>query len=422
MRKPLSPWTVIAAQFIVIGLVVFLVRPIENRGRGSLLVFNDPAERPVLVPNDAAGYRIPTDMEDALAELMRILHPSRLAEIRRMKPDEAAGRLHFSLGMWLRHNWKLWDWGDGERSAMREWFNEQEIHDGDMMSGIILDNFARKLHGLPLRYEAQIAEIRKRKQASPGPSIHLPRVGTVGPSPADLARGFDQRMVRVTIDAEGGLTIRRVEYSGQSLAENLFVHADAARDLDHPQQASLIYIMIRPDRSAPWSSVRDLIDACRNPAVRIPQLIFEVESEFDEEPGTLAAYLPLPFAPEDHPDFKSWQPPGQTQVTLRWRDSEPPDLGGLFGDLTRLDPAWKTVPAMIRPDDYVPAEVALRAFDLLLRAGAKWVIFGPPPEEGTPRGVTINGTLCVAGDDPLRPAPVPRAESMVGVVEPPPLD
>ena len=77
---------------------------------------------------------------------------------------------------------------------------------------------------------------------------------------------------------------------------------------------------------------------------------------------------------------------------------------------------------MVRPDDDIPAETALRAFDLVLRAGAKWVIFGPPPEEGAPRGVTINGTLCVAGDDPLRPPALARVNAAAGVVEPPPLE
>ena len=46
---------------------------------------------------------------------------------------------------------------------------------------------------------------------------------------------------------------------------------------------------------------------------------------------------------------------------------------------------------MVRPADDVPAEAALQAFDLLLRAGARWVIFGPAPEETAPAGVAIDG-------------------------------
>jgi len=70
----------------------------------------------------------------------------------------------------------------------------------------------------------------------------------------------------------------------------------------------------------------------------------------------------------------------------------------------------------------VPTEAALGAFDFLLRAGARWVFFGPPPDAGTPVGVSLNGVPCVAGDDQIVPPPVSRSKHAVGVIDPPPLD
>ena len=63
---------------------------------------------------------------------------------------------HFSLGMWMRNNWGLW-----QGSKLSKWFNERGIFHPDDMSAIILDSYWHHLCGLPINFEEQ-AEVYKQ--------------------------------------------------------------------------------------------------------------------------------------------------------------------------------------------------------------------------------------------------------------------
>jgi Domain of unknown function (DUF6794) len=419
MRKTLGVLSLLTALAAANIVAVEWSRPkADPPGTGWLREFNDPAERPVLLPREDPGIRIPTDFEDALEELERILDPAVRDEIRFLDVDDA-GRLHLGLGMWLRHNWKLWDWGDGEESQLRNWFTERDVNNADLMSALLLHNLVLKLQGRPLVIEEQLATIRK---ANREPEVALPRTGTIGPTVRKLGRRLDERVLRFTATAEGALTERRRELPGRELLEYVFVMSETAQNLEHPEQPSEIFILIRAHRAASWSVIRRLLEACADPAVRVYKVIFAVESETDGEPGTLAAFQPIAFAPPDDHRYQSRELPGQMRLCLSRLNGKPPSLDGLFAALRESDPAWKSVPAVIRPGDEVATETVLRAFDLLLRAGARWVFFGPAPEEGSRQGVSLNGVRVAASTTPDELSPVSRSTEMAGVCEPPPLD
>ncbi len=265
-----------------------------------------------------------------------------------------------------------------------------------------------------------MAAIRMAREASWGPEVEFPQTGTIGPAVGTIK--FDKGFALFTADADGGLYWLKDKFSPEKMLERLFTFSDTSRSMDHPEQPSNVNVIIRADRSAPWSATRTLLDACAHPAVRVYRVHFAVESETDGEPGTLATFLPIAFAPQDHPQHKKRELPGQVQVNLSLENGSPPSLAGLFDALYALDPAWRSVPAMVRPAADVPTETALRAFDLLLRAGARSAFFGPPPNAGTPAGVNLNGVPCVSGDDSFAPLPVFRSKRAVGVTDPPPLD
>jgi hypothetical protein len=93
---------------------------------------------------------VPADLDEALAELERILNPAHVEEIKRRDPIE----FHHGLGTALRNCWGLWAGGSG----LAAWFAEQGITHPDDMSSIVLTSFHRKLNGKELDVAGQIAE------------------------------------------------------------------------------------------------------------------------------------------------------------------------------------------------------------------------------------------------------------------------
>lgn len=105
-------------------------------------------------PNAPFGFYIPKDLNDALSELQKMLHPDLVEEITHGSESDMI-KYHFGLGMWIRNNWALW-----KGSRISRYFNELEIYHPDDMSGIILDSFWTQLNGKPIGLEAQIGKYK----------------------------------------------------------------------------------------------------------------------------------------------------------------------------------------------------------------------------------------------------------------------
>ena len=93
---------------------------------------------------------IPATLEECFVKLDKILDSESIKKITSMKEDEIFN-LHFSLGMWIRNNWGLW-----EGSELSKWFNSLGIYHPDDMSGIILQSYWRYKHNQPVKLEEQI--------------------------------------------------------------------------------------------------------------------------------------------------------------------------------------------------------------------------------------------------------------------------
>lgn len=92
---------------------------------------------------------VPATLPDAMLRLDEILND----EIKsRMKSGEIrASELHFTLGMRLRNQWKLW-----HDSPLANYFKNLGVEDPDAMSAIIIESYIRRATGTPLDIEAQI--------------------------------------------------------------------------------------------------------------------------------------------------------------------------------------------------------------------------------------------------------------------------
>jgi len=68
--------------------------------------------------------------------------------------NDFAAFCHFSLGMWIRNEWGLWD--DKKNGELRQYFLENGVHQPDDMSGIILKSYHRYKKEVDLQLNEQI--------------------------------------------------------------------------------------------------------------------------------------------------------------------------------------------------------------------------------------------------------------------------
>lgn len=94
--------------------------------------------------------KIPNTLEEGFLILKENLKLEDL-ELFKNNPEETAALAHFSLGMFLRNEWKLWF-----DSNLAKWFHEKGILHADDMSGIILLSFGRWLNNYDIKLEEQI--------------------------------------------------------------------------------------------------------------------------------------------------------------------------------------------------------------------------------------------------------------------------
>jgi len=142
--------TVVATVF-VIGSIAFASwfraeteaewRAMPKRSLGSIPAFGKCTEQ--------GEERLPADLEEAIADLLRMLNPEQQALLRDYEPRW----WHRGLGTALRNCWGLWS----AKSPLGDWFHARQIFHPDDMSGIILRSLHRRLRGQSLDLDGQIA-------------------------------------------------------------------------------------------------------------------------------------------------------------------------------------------------------------------------------------------------------------------------
>lgn len=95
---------------------------------------------------------VPRDIEDCVAVLDRLLSE----ENRRILKTQGADIAHFSLGMWIRNNWRLW-----AGSRLSRYFEQSGLRHPEGQSSLILDTYVRYLRGEPSQFEEDL-----RKEAA----------------------------------------------------------------------------------------------------------------------------------------------------------------------------------------------------------------------------------------------------------------
>lgn len=102
------------------------------------------------------NIEIPNTLEECLKQLMKQNKKEDLAKWSKTSEDNATSSIHFTTGMNLRNNWKLWD----KTSPLSKYFKTIGIVHADDMSGIILTSLYRTLNGKDIDLESQVKYYR----------------------------------------------------------------------------------------------------------------------------------------------------------------------------------------------------------------------------------------------------------------------
>lgn len=104
------------------------------------------------------GKYIPIDLNDAIAELNKIMEDGAKKKFKEMSEDNARRKTHFSFGKYINARWHI---QDGSRLTL--WFQSNKIYNTDDMIDCIIATYHRSLNNQPLQFE-QLAEYYFKKQ------------------------------------------------------------------------------------------------------------------------------------------------------------------------------------------------------------------------------------------------------------------
>ena len=110
------------------------------------------------------GFYIPKDLDDALNELDKAFDAKEKGKIMAKKDQEDMVEYHMGLGMWLRNNWGLW-----AGSRLYASLYQLGLSQPDDMSNLIMEEYWRKLHGLPLDTAQYVKKMQSYWVANAGP-------------------------------------------------------------------------------------------------------------------------------------------------------------------------------------------------------------------------------------------------------------
>lgn len=82
---------------------------------------------------DSPTVLIPATIEEAIAELEKMLHPDFIEEARKMTQSQFVSSQHFGLALWMRNNWGLW-----QKNQLTEQLKSLGVTHPDRMSAFLL--------------------------------------------------------------------------------------------------------------------------------------------------------------------------------------------------------------------------------------------------------------------------------------------
>ena len=105
------------------------------------------------------GVYIPSNLEDAFAELQRLSDPNGMIQFKSSPEDSIRRKLHFGLGRWILINWGL-----EEGSRYSHYLKGLGVSVPDDMVRLTIVGWHRHLNNRPLKLEEELKAIEERME------------------------------------------------------------------------------------------------------------------------------------------------------------------------------------------------------------------------------------------------------------------
>lgn len=102
---------------------------------------------------------IPKDLTDAFIQLNKLIDEPSRKKFKEVSEDEAAHKLHFSLGRWIAVNWGFY-----EGSRLSKFISGLGIDNPDDMSRFVIISYHRNLNRKPLDVKSQVEFYKAKHQ------------------------------------------------------------------------------------------------------------------------------------------------------------------------------------------------------------------------------------------------------------------
>ncbi len=102
---------------------------------------------------------IPKDVNEAFAQLNKLIDADSKATFKVQPEDEAAKKLFFSFGRWMTYNWSLYE---GSRLSVH--LQSLGIHHPDDMARFLIISYHRSLNRKPLEIKTLIQQFQEKAE------------------------------------------------------------------------------------------------------------------------------------------------------------------------------------------------------------------------------------------------------------------
>lgn len=107
------------------------------------------------------GVYIPSDMEDAFQTLNELIDDESRKKFKNMAEEDAATKLHFSLGRWIIHNWGFYE-GSRFSHYLR---SKLSLSYPDDMAQFVIVTYHRNLNRRPLEIQSLVSHYREKRDS-----------------------------------------------------------------------------------------------------------------------------------------------------------------------------------------------------------------------------------------------------------------
>lgn len=106
------------------------------------------------------GVYIPKNLDDAIAQLNKLISPESKAKIKAIPEDSVCIYLHRRLGNWMIMNWSFYD-----GSRLSHYLRSAGITYPDDMADFLLLAYHRHLNGIPVNIKELVIYFREKRKA-----------------------------------------------------------------------------------------------------------------------------------------------------------------------------------------------------------------------------------------------------------------